>query len=246
MLRPRTRVHCLIGCILGCPASEGADRAPPERRQLPHPDAHHDCECLTGELIQHREHLVAAAIAELVVYEVDGPDMVRMRGPQADDRAVLVIEPLTLLVALRKLQPFLAPEPLDLLVIDPPALDVEQLGDLAVAISFVLLRQPDYRQPERIVISWGRSILQGAPREADHPERPSLRRRELLACMCGGLTELRCGQALGFRWFRLSLRISLSSSSSATIFLSRAFSFAGLFISDNCDRPIPPNRLRQL
>jgi hypothetical protein len=149
-------------------------------------------------------------------------------------------------VALRKLQPFLAQEPLDLLVTDLPTFDVEQLGDLAVPVSTVLLRQPDQRQPQFVVISYCRSILQGAPRQTDHPTRPPLRRRELLACMNDGLTQLLCGWALGFRWFRLFLRMSLSSSSSATIFFSRAPSFSKLFITDSCDRPMPPNRRRQL
>jgi hypothetical protein len=45
-----------------------------------------------------------------------------------------VIEPFAPLLALRKLQSFLAPEPLDLLVINPPALDVKRLCDLATAI----------------------------------------------------------------------------------------------------------------
>ncbi len=85
--------------------------------------------------------------------EVDGPDMVRMRGPKPDDRAVLVVEPLAPLVPLWKLQSFLAPEPLDLLVIDPPALDAEQFGDLTIAISAVLLRQPYDCQPQRIIVS---------------------------------------------------------------------------------------------
>ena len=84
----------------------------------------HNSQGLPRELIQNRQHLVAPTVAEFVVHEVDGPDMVRMGWPEPDDRAVLVIEPLALLVSLRKLQPFLAPEPLDLLVIDPPALDV--------------------------------------------------------------------------------------------------------------------------
>lgn len=58
------------------------------------------------------------------------------------------------------------------------------------------------------------------PREANHPTRPPLRHREHLACMIDGLTEPLCGQALGFGWFRLSLGMSLSSSSSTTIFFS--------------------------
>ena len=60
------------------------------------------------------------------------------------------------------------------------------------------------------------------------------------------LTELLCSQVLGFLWFRLSFRMSLFSSNSATIFFSRTFSFYRLFISDNSARPIPPNRFRQL
>ena len=107
-----------------------------------HPGAHLHRQRLPRELIENRQHLVGPPVAEPVVYEVDGPDMVRMRGPQADDRAVLVIKPLALPVALRKLQPFFAPESLDFLVIDPPALDVEQFGDFAITISAVLLRQP--------------------------------------------------------------------------------------------------------
>ncbi len=65
------------------------------------PDAH--CHGLPGIFIQNGKHLVAPPVAELVVDEVDGPDVVRMGGPQPDDRAVLVVEPLALLVALREL-----------------------------------------------------------------------------------------------------------------------------------------------
>ncbi len=137
------------------------------------PDGHR--QGLPLELVQHRQHLVAAAIAELVVDEVNGPDMVRMRGPHSDDRAVLVIEPFALLVPLWKLQSFLAPQPLDLLVVNPPALNVKQLSDIAIAIPTVLLRQPCDCQPQCIVISRCRPILQGAPRDANHPTRPARR-----------------------------------------------------------------------
>ena len=53
--------------------------------------------------------------------EVDAPDMIGILGAQANDRAVLVVEPLSLLMTLRQLQAFFAPQSLDLLVIDPPA-----------------------------------------------------------------------------------------------------------------------------
>ena len=73
-----------------------------------------------------------------------------------------MIEPFAPLVAQRKLQTFLPPEPLDLLVIDLPAFNMEQLSDLAVAKPAVLLRQPDQSPPQRIVISvsgWSRTTF---------------------------------------------------------------------------------------
>ena len=97
-----------------------------------------------------------------------------MGWSQPDDGTVLVIKPSSRLVSLWKLKSFLTPEPLDLLVIDPPALDVKELRDLAIAISTVLFCQPDDRQPQCIVVFRRRSILQGAPRQANHPARPPL------------------------------------------------------------------------
>ena len=111
---------------------------------------------------------------------MDGPDAVRMGWPEPTGRAVLVGEPLALLVG------------------DLPAFDVEQFGYLARAIPTVLRRQPDQSQPQRVVISLRRLVVQGASRQADHPACPPLRRCELLACANDGLTELVSGQALGF------------------------------------------------
>ncbi len=59
--------------------------------------------------IEHGQHLVRAPVAELVVDEVDRPDVVLVFRSQPDHRRVVMIEPLTLLVPLRKLQAFLAP-----------------------------------------------------------------------------------------------------------------------------------------
>jgi hypothetical protein len=75
--------------------------------------------------------------------------------------------------------------------------------------------------------------LQGTAGQTDHPAGPSLRRSQLLTRMDNGLTELPCRQALGFRCGRLSLRISLSSSSSSTIGYNRVFSFSRERTSDN-------------
>lgn len=153
-----------------------------------------------------------------------------MCGSQPDDRTVLMIEPSPLLMALRELQPFLAPKPLHFLVIHFPSFNAQQFHHLPITVASILFGQSDQSQSQFIVISRCWSILQGAPRQTNHPARPPLRHCELLACMNDGLTKLLGGQALGFRWFRLSLRMSLSSSSSATISFSRAFSFSRLFI----------------
>jgi hypothetical protein len=69
------------------------------------------------------------------VNEINTPDMVGMRRPGPDDRAVLVKEPPLPLMPPRKLQPFLAPEALNLLVVDLPALDAQQFGYLVVAVA---------------------------------------------------------------------------------------------------------------
>ena len=64
--------------------------------------------------------------------------------------------------------------------------------------------------------------------------------------MDNGLTKLPYHQALSFRFLRLSLRVSLSSSSSKTIFFNRSFYFSRERNSNDCYLPMPPNRFCQL
>jgi len=66
-----------------------------------------------------------------------------------------VLAPLALLVPLRKLQAFLAPQTLDLLVIDPPALGLQQFTELTIAVSAILLGHPDQGKAQLIVILLG-------------------------------------------------------------------------------------------
>ena len=73
--------------------------------------------------------------------------------------------------------------------------------------------------------------LVGDALDAAKVTRPRWRSR--LLCKNDGLTQLLCGQTLGFKKSRLSFRISLSSSSSATIFFRRLFSFSIAFISES-------------
>jgi hypothetical protein len=165
----------------------------------PHPCTNRHGQRLAGVLIQNAQHLVGTPVAEPVMYEVDTPDMVRMGRPEPDDRAVPVVETPALLMPLRHLQPFFTPQALNLLVVYPPALDTKQSRYLAVAITPVLLRQPDQGQPQGVVITLGRLIVQGTAGQADHPAGSSLRCGQLLTRMDNGLTKIPARQALGFR-----------------------------------------------
>ena len=108
------------------------------------------------------------------MYKVDAPDVVRMGWPQPYDRSILVVEPSALLVPLRQLKAFFAPDPLNLLVVHLPTFDAQQFGYLAIAVASVLLGQPDQGQSQSIIISPGRSVLQRTARQSDHPACPSL------------------------------------------------------------------------
>ena len=76
--------------------------------------------------------------------KINRPDMVRIIGPQPDNRGIMVVEPLATLMASGKLQTLFPPYPLDLLVVDQEAFSLQKLMDLAISISAILLGQPDY------------------------------------------------------------------------------------------------------
>ena len=57
-----------------------------------------------------------------------------------------MVDALSLLMAVRELQPFLAPEPLDLLVVSGPSFGAEKLRDLAIAVAAILLGEPVYKK----------------------------------------------------------------------------------------------------
>ena len=98
-----------------------------------------NAQCFTSVFINHSEHFVLAAIAQFVMNKVYAPGVVWVFGAQADNRAVLVIKTVALPMTLRQLQPFLAPQSLDLLVIDLPTLNAQEFSDLVIAITAILL-----------------------------------------------------------------------------------------------------------
>src|SRR6185503_20267628 len=123
-----------------------------------------------------------------------------------------MIEPPPAFVPIRQLQAFLAPDPLDLFVIDDPALDPQKFADLPVTVAAILLGQPDQGQPQ-IVLAPGNSLI--ALRAAGNSEDltgPPLGCPEPLTRLDDSGPQVLCRQTLGFKKSRLSLRISLSSS----------------------------------
>ena len=120
--------------------------------------------------------------------EVDTPDVVGILGTQANDRAVLVVKPFPLLMTLRQLQTFFAPQSLDLLVIDRPAFDTQQRRYLAITIAAILLGETDQCQPQIIIVLGDRPVLLCTAGKADRFAGPPLRRIEPLTNMDNGLT----------------------------------------------------------
>jgi hypothetical protein len=114
-----------------------------------------------------------------------------------------------------------------------------------LAITAILLSQSDQGEAHIVLVLLPNLITQGAACYPKNLAGPTLRGSELLTGLNNCTPQvIRC-QILGFKKSRISFRFSLPSSRSATIFLSRWFSFSSAFSSESCDRAMPPNFLRQ-
>ena len=109
--------------------------------------------------------------------------MVRIPWPQADNRCIVVIKPLAVFVPVRQLQAFLAPDPLDPLVIDGPAFGPQKFADLPVAVAAILFGQPDQGQTQIILVPGGRLIAQSTAGNPDNLTGPPLGCPKLLTRM---------------------------------------------------------------
>lgn len=94
-----------------------------------------------GVFIDDSEHFVFAAATQPVMNEINAPDMIGIFRPQADDGAVFVIKAFAFLMTLRQLQTFFSPQPFNLLMIDGPAFNTQQLRNFAITVAAVLFRQ---------------------------------------------------------------------------------------------------------
>jgi len=134
------------------------------------------------------------------VDKVHTPNVVWVLRPESDNRTILVIETTAFLVALGLLQALLTPQPLNLLIVYVPALDPEQLCDLAITVAAVLLGQPDQCQAQGLIITFVSCLISlRRARHADRSARASFRGIEPLAHMDHGLTQDGRCQAFGFR-----------------------------------------------
>ena len=167
------------------------------------------------------------------MHEVNRPDMVLVMWPEPDNGTVLVIEPFALLMSFWELKSFFTPQALHLFMVYLPTFEPQQVSDFPRSVTPVFPCQADHSQTQGflvLILSFGLILLRRT-HHVYYAACPSFRCSQLLTSVNDGPTQLLNVQAFGFKKSRLSFKISLSSSNSATIFLSRSFSFCKAFIS---------------
>jgi len=102
-----------------------------------------DRQAFVGKLIDHIEHAIFPSIVGPILDKIVGPDVIAVLGTQPDARPIRKPEPAALGLFMGDLQPLASPDPLDPLVVDQPALLLQQPGDLAIPVTAVLPGQCD-------------------------------------------------------------------------------------------------------
>jgi len=126
--------------------------------------------------------------------------MMVLLWPETDYRTVLVIGDLRRYFDVEVTVTLPPPQMINLLVIDDPALDTLEMGDLAIAIPALLLSQSDERQSKLFIIRLGMGDLTQRPAgKADRSAGPSLLGIQLLADINYSLTYIGSRPALGFK-----------------------------------------------
>ncbi len=153
--------------------------------------------------------------------------MIAMLGSLSDALAIVPPQSTPLGLLLRHFEPFLAPDPLHLLVVHPPALSVKEGRDPAVAVAAVISGELDDASYEpRLSLTDPDAVSLRRSRLSEYPASPTLRDTEQATDMldCSASPD----RAQNFPELT-SFRMALSSAWSATSFLSRAFSFSSSF-----------------
>ena len=202
-----------------------------------------DGQALMGELIDDVEGAELAAIVGPLLDEVIGPDVIPALGPKPDAGAVAEPQPPAFRLPGRHLQPFLAPDPLDALVVDHPAGVPQQGADLAIAISAVLTCQLDQVGREVfVVVAAPRHLALRRSMLTERPAGAALGNVQHITDMVDANAS-----ASGAQKFPrdASCRISLSSVRSAIALRSRLFSVSRSFIRLTWSDFSPPYSCRQ-
>ncbi len=134
------------------------------------PSLHHDGEALPTEFVDDRQDLEGPSIMCPVRYEIIGPDMVTMGGPEPDTSPIVEPQPSAFGLLLGNLQPLLTPDAFHPLVIDPPTLSSEQGCDTAIPVTPVPFGKLNNFLSKSLfgICPLGYEPL-GRPRPADHP-----------------------------------------------------------------------------
>jgi hypothetical protein len=118
------------------------------------PPGNDDCQASARELIKHDEHAESATVVSTILDEVVRPDVVRPLRSETYARPVVEPEAAPFWLFHRYFQPFPAPDAIDALDVDPPALGNEHLADAPIAVTAVSRGEPhDVGRQCRFVVS---------------------------------------------------------------------------------------------
>jgi hypothetical protein len=130
-----------------------------------------DRQALPRVFVDDREHADRSPVMGSCSDKIIRPDMVRPAGPQTDAGSVVEPQSAALGLLAWDLQPLTSPDPLDPLVIYPPALAAQQRSDPPVAVATVGSGQTHDRiRQSLLVVGDDRAI---ALRRAGLAERPA-------------------------------------------------------------------------
>ena len=101
-----------------------------------------DRQTLPRVLVEHGQKLQRTAVMGPRAYQVVGPHVILVQWPEPDARAIVEPQPTPFRLPSGHFQPLLPPDTLHTLVVHLPALDTQQVRDLAIPVPAEPARQP--------------------------------------------------------------------------------------------------------
>jgi hypothetical protein len=115
------------------------------------PSLHQDGQALPTEFVYDCQDPDGTTVVRAVLHKIIGPDVVAMGGPEPDTRPIVEPKPPPLGLFLRNLQPLLAPDTFDPLMIDLPAVSSQKGGDPTIPVATVLGSQAHDRLSQDLI-----------------------------------------------------------------------------------------------